>query len=314
MDGIIPNGPGTLMSILWPLIIILIGAAFVAGIIAGTRKIFKKPAAYGRWMGLMTVIGSVILLGYYTNFMGMQAVVMNVYNQQAAQQIQQKAKRPISRQQVKKMVMRDQNPNDRFTKQGFVAIPSRAILLPIYDDAYSEQGLDLGADFANRTHEDSKGTKVPVMGQGNYGLAAHNFNDGQTGFSALQEHLNQNHPYIQNGRLNGSNWLNGNKIYLANADGIYEYVIRGQKTVQKDDVGVLDPSQNAQLTIISCLFPSTEYRIVTSADLVHNYSWETAPKQVIGYFNLKVQNTHARADWYNPGTEEGANGDAGGTK
>ncbi|MFL1696009.1 class A sortase [Weissella kandleri] len=314
MNEIIPNGQGTLMSILWPLIIMLIGAALVAGIIAGGRKIFKKSAAYGRWMGLMTVIGSVILIGYYTNFMGMQAWVMDVYNQQATKQIQRKAKQPISRKQVAQMVMRDQNPDDRFNKQGFVAIPSRAILLPIYDDAYSNQGLNLGADFANRTHEDPNGTQVPVMGQGNYGLAAHNFNDGQTGFSALQERLNQNQPYLQNGRLNGSSWLNGNKIYLANADGIYEYVIRGQKTVQKDDVGVLDSSQNAQLTIISCLFPSTEYRIVTSSDLVHNYSWEAAPKQVIGYFNLKVQNTHARADWYNPGTEEGANGDAGGTK
>ncbi|WP_276509303.1 hypothetical protein [Weissella diestrammenae] len=38
------------------------------------------------------------------------------------------------------------------------------------------------------------------------------------------------------------------------------------------------------------------------------------PQKLVGYFNLKVQATNARASWFNPGVEEGVNGDAGGTK
>lgn len=152
------------------------------------------------------------------------------------------------------------------------------------------------------------------MGQGNYGLAAHNFNDGVTGFSGLQQVINQNAPYISNGQLKGSSWLNGTSVLLANNKGLYQYEITGQDTVKNTDVSVLDPTKNAQLTIISCLFPSTQYRIITHADLKHTYTWENAPQSVVSRFNLQVYNTNARVSWWNPGVEEGANGDQGGTK
>ncbi|GMA69202.1 hypothetical protein GCM10025879_04480 [Leuconostoc litchii] len=101
---------------------------------------------------------------------------------------------------------------------------------------------------------------------------------------------------------------------MANSHGIYQYMITGQTTVTSTEVSVLNPTKKAQLTIISCLFPSTEYRIITHAELKKTYSWQNAPDKLIGEFNLKVRNTNARVSWWNPGVEEGANGDAGGTK
>ncbi|WP_446863878.1 hypothetical protein [Leuconostoc citreum] len=91
---------------------------------------------------------------------------------------------------IQKMVMRKAQTEQRLKKQGFVSIPSQGILLPIYNDAYSTAGLNAGANYANRSQNDLEGDKIPIMGQRNYGLAAHNFNDGRTGFSRLQESTN----------------------------------------------------------------------------------------------------------------------------
>lgn len=213
---------------------------------------------------------------------------------------------------VQKMVMRDAAKG--LEKQGFVAIPSQNILLPIYNDAYSEQGLNAGANYANRSAVDPEGSKVPIMGQGNYGLAAHNFNDGHTGFSALQQSTNHDSPYLVNGQLKGSSWLNGKTILMANNKGIYRYVITGQTAVSSSQVSVLNPTRQPELTIISCLFPSTDFRVITRAKLRTTYTWRQAPSKYVSEFNLKVRNTNAHVDWWNPGVEEGANGDQGGLK
>ncbi|MGY3742426.1 class A sortase [Leuconostoc inhae] len=211
---------------------------------------------------------------------------------------------------ISKMVMR--NAAKGLEKQGFVSIPSQNILLPIYNDAYSDKGLNAGADYANRSEVDPTGQKKPIMGQGNYGLAAHNFNDGHTGFSALQESTNHNEPYLVNGQLRGSSWLNGQNVLLANQKGIYRYIIYGQSTVSATEVSILNPTKNAELTIISCLFPSTQYRIITHAKLQKAYTWDQAPARYVSEFNLNVRNTNARVNWWNPGVEEGANGNKGG--
>ncbi|EEJ42193.1 hypothetical protein HMPREF0555_1222 [Leuconostoc mesenteroides subsp. cremoris ATCC 19254] len=54
---------------------------------------------------------------------------------------------------------------------------------------------------------------------------------------------------------------------LANSKGIYRYEITSQNTVASTEVSVLNPTKKAQLTIISCLFPSTAYQIITHAEL-----------------------------------------------
>lgn len=217
-----------------------------------------------------------------------------------------------SNEQIKNMVMR--NAAKGFEKQGMVAIPNRHILMPIYNDAYSTEGLNIGADYANRTTADPQGKNIPVMGQSNYGLAAHNFNDGVTGFSALQQYRNDSKGYVSNGQYIDNNWLNGKDILLANDKGIFVYKITTQHVVDKTNVDVLNPTDKPEVTIISCLFPNTNYRIITKGQMVKSYDWNKAPKKYSQKFNLKLQNTNARADWFNPGVEEGANGDMGGTK
>ena len=215
------------------------------------------------------------------------------------------------RQIIKNMVMRQAVKG--FDKQGFIAIPSLSILEPIYNDAYSTAGLNNGAAYANRSAQDPTGRQQPIMGQGNYGLAAHNFNDGKTGFSALQEYRNVDAPYLKNGKMLSSKWLNGTKVYLANQSGIYVYTVTKQETHNKNDIAVLNNTKQPRVTIVSCLFPSTDYRIITTAKLQKELTWQQASDKIISYFDLEIRDTNTHADWFNPGAEEGANGDSGGT-
>ncbi|MBS9335823.1 class A sortase [Fructobacillus papyrifericola] len=195
------------------------------------------------------------------------------------------------RQAIKDAVAKQDQLNVPLNKQGFVAIPKLSILLPIYDNAYSKVALDKGANTAQ------KNTAVPVMGQGNYTLAAHNWDNGYTGFSALQEKLKQNAPYEDsNGQLGESDWLNGTTIYLANQNGIFKYKITGQKTVDQNDGAVLNPDDRidgkAKLTIVTCLFPDTTKRIITNAKYVSFKNWNQANSDEVGYFDLKKQKTN----------------------
>lgn len=89
------------------------------------------------------------------------------------------------RSKIRQRLMRETQTG--LKKQGFVSIPTVDILEPVFNDAYSETGLQAGANYANRSQVDPTGKQVPVMGQGNYGLASHNFDDGLTGFSGLQQ-------------------------------------------------------------------------------------------------------------------------------
>lgn len=190
------------------------------------------------------------------------------------------------------------NKHDGLTKQGFISIPSLSILLPIYDDAYSDKGLNEGANILD---------KSMVMGEGNYVLAAHNFNDGKTGFSGLQEKVNENAPYLVNGSLGGSDWLNGQMIYLANGEHLYTYKITKQFATKVTDHKVSAQTSNKIITIVSCLFPNTHYRIITQGELISVSDWASASDTEVGLFDLNTKPTNAHADWFNPGEEEGNN-------
>lgn len=209
------------------------------------------------------------------------------------------------RQKIRQSIMRQ--TQDGLIKQGFVSIPELAILQPIFNDAYSEKGLKAGANYANRSENDPEGKIIPKMGQGNYGLASHNFDDGMTGFSGLQQNYQRNEPYLVNGKTYDNDWLNDKPIYMANSQGVYEYRIEIQKLVDKNDVDILNNTKDPQVTIITCLFPDTNYRIITIGKLTHSYTWDNAPDDIVNYFNLEKQQTNAHTDWYNPGEEEGVN-------
>ncbi|MCK8605666.1 class A sortase [Leuconostoc citreum] len=284
------------------------------------RKLRQNQVSYRKsaYFALMVALGlTMVGLGaqtlYQNNTWSVQTKVLKPIQSYERQKSNRAASTDTtSRADIAKMVMRQAVSG--LEKQGFVSIPSQNILLPIYNDAYSDKGLNAGADYANKSEFDPSGDKKPVMGQGNYGIAAHNFNDGQTGFSSLQQETNHDFPYLNQGQLKGSNWLNGQTVLLANAQGIYDYRITGQTLVAPETVSVLNPTDDTKVTIISCLFPSTNYRIITHATLKRTYTWDNAPQHLAREFNLKVKNTNAHASWWNPGIEEGANGDKGGTK
>lgn len=265
---------------------------------------------------LLVLLGSFCYASYQENWFGVQ----NFFNHQQQDAYFKRNNQHhdrlswSKRQMIRTQLMRQTQKKQGLTKQGFVSVPRVKILQPIFNDAYSKKGLAAGANYANRNEEDPQGKRLPQMGSDNYGLASHNFYDGKTGFSPLQQNLKQDQPYIVNGKLHDNDWLNGEKIYLANQNGIYKYRIVRQHIVKPTDVSILNPTRRPRVTIITCLYPSTQYRIITEGTIVKKYSWQRAPAKVVNYFDLTKQPTNARVDWFNPGTEEGSNGDAGGTK
>lgn len=99
---------------------------------------------------------------------GIKTVILKPIHEQERKTANKKASEDTtSRALIRKMVMRNATKN--FEKQGFVSITSTNILLPIYNDAYSDEGLNLGANYANKSEKDPEGKQKPVMGQGNYG-------------------------------------------------------------------------------------------------------------------------------------------------
>lgn len=256
---------------------------------------FSKKKAV-KYISILLVLAS--LFGIYaqqTNLFSQPTTVKSI------KQVQKKNDK-VSKKDIaiiKKLVMT--NHSEGFEKQGFIAIPQLNILLPIYNDAYSKAGLDLGADTANNKQGGQ-------LGVNNYAIAAHSFNDAKTGFSALQQYRNNNEPYIKDGKNSSNDWLNGVKIFVANQKGIYEFKITDQILVDQDNTSVLDAGETPRLTLISCLFPDTEKRIITQAEFVSFNKWSKANKTEISYFDLRKQPTNARADWFNSGNEEGSNG------
>lgn len=270
---------------------------------------------------------------------------------------------------VRDMVMRD-NSNGMYKKQGFVAVPDRQILLPVYDDAWDDNGLNLGSSRADLTNKDSAGISrqdaisgalkyynlnnekqvtPPAMGSGNYVLAAHNFGvdlraqgqpDVWAGFTNMQNDPHSQYPYIVNGAYQDNvDVLNGVKIYLINDRGLYEYTITKQKASDTHDATPMNPTLRSGgkplLTIVSCIAPNIDVdRLVTVAELTNSWSLDKAPDDLLSIFDLTQKNTNARAAGWSdqpvfPGlgaehpavenrtwdiSEEGANGNAGGTK
>jgi sortase A len=230
MQTNIPAAVDNIRLMLWT-----VGIAIILAVLCySIGWLFRRKNLNWSWLSLLSLVFLFAAIGFggqyawQQNLFHITTTVQHAQKQQAYKRQQSNHNRysKAARQKIEKMVMR--NAQKGFEKQGFVAIPKVSILEPIYNDAYSVAGLNIGADYANKSQKDPEGKIKPVMGKSNYGLAAHNFNDGKTGFSGLQQYLNQNAPYLVNGQEKGSNWLNGVSVYLANAKGVYKYTITGQ--------------------------------------------------------------------------------------
>lgn len=218
-----------------------------------------------------------------------------------------------NRGNIRTSIMRQSQKDNNITKQGFVSIPELGILLPIFDDAYSEASLSDGANIVKTEDEKSKTLKSQIENYNVFYLAGHNYNDGVTAFSALQETMNDNYPYLVNGNPNSNDWLKGKKLYLADDEYIYEFEIGIQETISGNDWSIAKGDTKYSLKLISCLYPNSAYRIITNASLITKYSWGNVPLEVLNYFDLQRQSTNAYPA-FTEQVEEGANGSAGGTR
>lgn len=184
-------------------------------------------------------------------------------------------------------VMDNQYAGNNWHRMGTIVVPKLSIVLPIYDQPYDQEALKTGAQIIHPQNGHGQAVDT-AMGNGNLILVAHNYNDGHTMFSALQQHINQNEPYLINGRLGNDDWLNGQKVYTANDQGIFEYVIDSQTAVSQDDLSVVKGHHKNELNILTCLYPADHYRIATHAILNRHWTWSKAPSNVVGYFDTRM--------------------------
>lgn len=270
-----------------------------------------KHSSFHRWLlPALLLLLLVSALGYlgYQHYQELYARIRPLKVYEPKGRIIEKADRPYAAD-ILKMIQWNPHRDEKAQKIGYVAVPSQHILLPIYVNPYSNQTLALGAASV-------KGQKLGL--QSNYSLAAHNFNNHVTGFSPLQLTENRNAPYLTSSGTHDVHGLDGIKVYAADAQNLYVYKVVVQNTVYKDKVSVMDPANTVNkqptITIISCLFPNINYRIITRAVLSQKYPLMQAPKALLRIFDMRVNQTNAHVNWFNPGQEEGANGAMGGFK
>lgn len=159
-----------------------------------------------------------------------------------------------------------------------VAIPYVNIYLPIFHED-DHDALKKGAMLI-------KNNSTINNGLGNYVIAAHNFNDGARAFSRLQQSTNSSDEYLENGNTKYSNWLNEQEIFLADKKGISVYVINQQTVFTEENLAYAQETKDNRLTLITCLYPEDNFRIVTIAALKESFEWENAPERVTANFSL----------------------------
>lgn len=135
---------------------------------------------------------------------------------------------------------------------GSIVIPSVEMQLPILKGVGNE-ALAVGA-----------GTMKPeqVMGQGNYSLAGHYFENKDILFSPLY------HAKL------------GDKVYLTDLQAIYEYEINVIKVIEATDVHVIeDVADSKLLTLITCAEEGTR-RLLVQANFTNTYDMENPPENM----------------------------------
>ncbi|WP_239256960.1 class A sortase [Listeria ilorinensis] len=124
---------------------------------------------------------------------------------------------------------------------GAISIPSVDIQLLVF------KGTNTANLLAGAT------TMLPdqKMGEGNYPLAGHHMKQESLLFGPLM------------------NVKKGAKVYLTDQQNVYEYEIDQTKTINETDVSVLNPTDDATITLITCDKPTeTTKRFVATGKLV----------------------------------------------
>lgn len=170
-------------------------------------------------------------------------------------------------------------------KLGVIAMPYLGIYLPIYDKPYDQYALEKGA---NRLKPVDQNVLTANIWSGNLMLVAHNYTDGTTMFSALQQNTGQVEPYIIDGNVQKNYWLKGRDAYVATEDFVCKYTIEYQKVVSEYDISIRKDTPNPIIQIITCLEPRDDMRIITVGNLTKKYTWDEIPLDVAKYFDNEI--------------------------
>lgn len=179
-------------------------------------------------------------------------------------------------------VMKECLKQDRkdLVRIGTLSIPELEINVPIYNKPYDEEALEFGAQ---RMASIKDGKLLGNVDSNNLVLVGHNYGDGRRMFSPLQEGVNQDDSYFENGSATENKWLKGKQAYVATKNGISVYTIDYQKAVRESDTTARKETRNKVLTLITCLEPDDDHRIVTRANLSMSCAWNTASPQILKY-------------------------------
>lgn len=149
-------------------------------------------------------------------------------------------------------VLKAQTQLDNLPVIGSIAVPTVELSLPIIKGV-GNASLAVGAGTmkANQT-----------LGQGNYALAGHYFENKDILFSPLY------------------NATIGDAIYVTDLTTIYEYKLTTKKVIAATDVYVIDDIPNQTiLTLITCADNGTK-RLAIHADFVEQYPLNDAPAKL----------------------------------
>lgn len=146
---------------------------------------------------------------------------------------------------------------------GGIAIPELNMNLPIFKGLQSD-ALYYGAGTMKENQ---------VMGSGNYTLASHHV-FGMTGasnmlFSPLDK--------AKSGML----------IYITDKDKIYTYQITEVSHIDPTQVDVLNDTDKAEITLITCTDMEATARILVKGELINTENYSDASSDIIKAFNVK---------------------------
>ncbi|MGE7114224.1 class A sortase [Lysinibacillus sp. NPDC047702] len=149
-------------------------------------------------------------------------------------------------------VLKAQTMANKMPVIGSIAVPSVDMQLPIVKGV-GNVALAVGA-----------GTMKPnqSLGQGNYALAGHYFEEKDILFSPLYKASI------------------GDSVYITDLTNIYEYQLTTKKVIAATDVYVINDIPNKTvLTLITCADNGTK-RLAIQADFVQQYPFDEAPEKL----------------------------------
>lgn len=149
-------------------------------------------------------------------------------------------------------VLKAQTKANKMPVIGSIAVPSVDMQLPILKGV-GNTALAVGA-----------GTMKPnqSLGQGNYALAGHYFEEKDILFSPLYKASI------------------GDSVYITDLTNIYEYQLTTKKVIAATDVYVIDDiPDKTVLTLITCADNGTK-RLAIQADFIQQYPFDEAPEKL----------------------------------